>query len=84
MDEDGDIQSILKTLAQADGPSIEECNHVLGEMISITVDDQLYYMALIIFCENAAFREQWLHVSSMLDDVKVNWLKLTTKKLGLL
>lgn len=82
--EDGDIQAILKTLAKVDGPSIEECNRVLEDMISITADGLLYCMALIIFCESAAFREQWLHVSSMSEDIKVNWLKLTAKKLGLL
>lgn len=77
-------QAILKTLAKADGPSIEECNRVLGEMISITADDPLYCMALIIFYESVVFREQWLHVSSIAEDVKVNLLKLTAKKLRLL
>lgn len=48
VDEDDEIQAILKTLTKIDDPNIEECNRVLREMIFITVDDPLYCMALIL------------------------------------
>lgn len=84
IDEDGYIPTIIKTLTKANGPTIEECNRVLNKMVSITTDDPLYCMALIIFCESAAYRQQWLHVATMSEDVKTNWLKLVAKKLRLM
>lgn len=44
----------------------------------------LYCMSLIIFCERAAYRQLWLHIAPMPEDVKTNWLKLAAKKLGLM
>lgn len=42
VDANRDIQAIIKTLAKADGPTIEECNHVLYGTVSITADIVLH------------------------------------------
>lgn len=55
IDEDGEIQAILKTLAKSDGSIIDDCNHVLNEIVSMTSEDPLYCISLIIFSEGVAY-----------------------------
>lgn len=84
LEEENEIQAILKALARTDGPSIEECNQVLDEMASIDMHDPMYSIASVIFCENASIRKQWMNFAKKPEEVRITWLKLTAKKLGLM
>ncbi|XP_055961599.1 uncharacterized protein LOC126678598 [Mercurialis annua] len=83
-DIDEQLMAVLKTLGESDGPTIEECNMKLDEMMTLTMDDPLYVIACSIFCESKAYREQWLILSKKSEDVRINWIKIVAKKLGLL
>ena len=59
-DLDEQLFEALKTLQNADGPSIEECNRILDEMQLFEMSDPLYSVACSVFCESKAHREQWM------------------------
>lgn len=83
-DIDGHITAVLKSLENSDGPSLEECNRILDEMKIVSMDDPLYIAACTIFCESKAHREQWMMLNQKPEEVRVAWIKMNGKKLGIL
>ena len=85
---EGDLEekllAVLNTLEQSDGPSIEECNKKLDEIATLPMDDPLYIAASSIFCESKAYREQWMMFSQKPEAVRIAWIRMNAKKLGLL
>ena len=83
-DLDEKLLSVLNTLEQSDGPSIEECNKKLDEIATLPMDDPLYIVAYSIFCERKTYREQWMMFSQKPEAVRIAWIRMNAKKLGLL
>ena len=83
-DLDEKLVIVLNTLEQSDGPSIEECNKKLDENATLPMDDPLYIAASSIFCESKSYREQWMMFSQKQEAVKIAWIQMNVKKLGLL
>ena len=83
-DLDAKLLAVLNTLEQSDGPSIEECNKKLDEIATLPMDDPLYIAASSIFCESKAYREQWMMFSQKPEAVRITWIRMNAKKLGLL
>ena len=83
-DLDEKLLAVLNTLEQSDGPSIEECNKKLDEIAPLPMDDPLYIAASSIFCESKAYREQWMMFSQKPEAVRIAWIQMNAKKLGLL
>ena len=83
-DLDEKLLVFLNTLEQSDGPSIEECNKKLDEIATLPLDDPLYIPVSSIFCESKAYREQWMMFSQKPEAVRIVWIRMNAKKLGLL
>ena len=83
-DLDEKLLVVLNTLEQSDGPSIEECNKKLDEIATLPMDDPLYIAASSIFCESKAYKEQWMMFSQKPEAVRIAWIRMNAKKLGLL
>lgn len=67
-------------MTKSDDPTIEECNLLLNEIEFVTTKDSLYCIALTVLCKSAMFfKEQRLHVATMLEDVEIDWLRLAVK-----
>ena len=81
---DDQLERVLKSLEKTDGPSLEECNTILDKMESLQMEDPLYIAACSIFCESQAHREQWMMLAKKPDNVRIGWIKMNAKKLGLL
>ncbi|KAI8555191.1 hypothetical protein RHMOL_Rhmol05G0155700 [Rhododendron molle] len=83
-DLDKQLFEALHTLQSSDGPTLEECNHIMDEMQLFTKSVNKPIVACSIFCESKAYREQWMILHQKPEVVRKSWIELNGKKLGLL
>lgn len=84
IDIDAQLLAAINVLEKSDGPSIEECNKILDELDTLEMNDPRYIAATLIFCEGKAHREQWINLKNKPENIRLKWIEMSAKKLGIL